>query len=111
MGFKLNDLGGTELPFGYGCSGRRKLSTLGSEEIYKNLLLKVGLSKAYPLPTPMLGNFLSKIVNSQQSSPPADVSIYRSTIRALQHVCITKPDIHFVVNKLSQYMQQPSIWH
>lgn len=49
----------------------------------------------------MSGNFLSKIVAAQQSLPPADVSLYRSTIGAFQDACIARRDIHFVVNKFS----------
>lgn len=67
--------------------------------------------KASPLPTPTSSTFLSKIIASQQSSPHVDVILYMSTIGALQHVCITRPDLHFAINKLSQFMQQPSICH
>lgn len=84
---------------------------LGQNKYISEQLLKVRLLKASPLPTPMSSNFLSKIVAAQQSSPRADVSLYMSTIVALQHVCIIRPDIHFAMNKLSQFMQQPFICH
>jgi hypothetical protein len=37
--------------------------------------------------------------------------LYRSTVGALQYLCITRPDINFTVNKLSQFMQTPSVLH
>jgi hypothetical protein len=38
-----------------------------------------------------------------------DPTLYRSTIGALQYLCITRPDISYTVNKLSQFMQKPSV--
>lgn len=38
-----------------------------------------------------------------------DETLYRSTISALQHICVTTLDIHFAINKPSQYMQIPHI--
>ena len=60
------------------------------------------------LPTPMISNLrLSKhkgeaITNAKQ---------YRSLIGALQYATITRPDICYSVNKLSQFMQNPLSEH
>ncbi|XP_062118212.1 secreted RxLR effector protein 161-like [Humulus lupulus] len=40
-----------------------------------------------------------------------DPSIYRSTIRALQYLTITRPDISYIVSKLSQFLQDPIVTH
>lgn len=49
----------------------------------------------------MLDNFLTKVAAYEGVSPPADESFYRSVVGALQHVCVTRPYIHFTANKLS----------
>jgi len=38
-----------------------------------------------------------------------DPTPYRSTVGALQYLCITRPD--YTVNKLSQFMQKPPVLH
>lgn len=47
----------------------------------------------------MLGNFLANVAAPQGFSPRFNENLYRSTVGALQHVYVTRPDIHFVVNK------------
>lgn len=40
-----------------------------------------------------------------------DPTIYQSTVGTLQYLCITRSDIYFSVNKLSQFMQKPIDLH
>jgi len=40
-----------------------------------------------------------------------DPSPYRSLVGALQYLSLTRPDISFVVNKVSQFMHQPTSFH
>jgi hypothetical protein len=40
-----------------------------------------------------------------------DSTIYRSTVGALQYLCITRPDISFIVNKLFQFVHKPLVSH
>lgn len=89
--FKLKDLGEGVLNYFLGMDDQvgEDCLLLGQKNHINELLLKVGLSKPSSLPTLMSSNFLGKIVLAQHSSPPADVSLYGSTIGSLQHVCIT----------------------
>ncbi|XP_031257536.1 uncharacterized protein LOC116115537 [Pistacia vera] len=60
------------------------------------------MQDAHPCPIPMaIGTKLS-VANSELFKAS---SLYRSTIRALQCLTLTRPDISFTVNKLSQFLQ------
>ncbi|KAG8498688.1 hypothetical protein CXB51_005081 [Gossypium anomalum] len=67
------------------------------------------MSTAAPTPTPMVS--FPKLVAEYSSSPLTDAHLYRSTIGMLQYVCITRLDLSYCVNKLSQYMNAPSEAH
>jgi hypothetical protein len=43
--------------------------------------------------------------------PFPDHTLFRSTVGALQYLSITRPDIAFAVNKLSQFMHKPTQTH
>ena len=36
---------------------------------------------------------------------------YRSTIGSLQYLSLTRPDIGFAINRLAQFMHQPTVFH
>ena len=40
-----------------------------------------------------------------KGDPIEDVKLYRSLVGALQYITITRPEIAFIVNKVSQFMQ------
>jgi hypothetical protein len=40
-----------------------------------------------------------------------DSTEYKSIIGALQYLSLTRPDISFAVNKLSQFMHKPTTTH
>ena len=61
-----------------------------------------------PIHTPMSTKPTLQLNNGH---PLADQKQYRNVIGALQYLAITRPDIVFVVNKLAQFMHQPSQLH
>lgn len=68
----------------------------------QDLLMKTKMQIAKATPTPGVPNEeLSKF----EGVPLQDSSQYRSVIRALQYLTMTRPDIAFSVNKLSQFLQ------
>lgn len=72
-----------------------------------DLLLRAKLEDSKPISTPMVvGQHL------QLDGPSfADPTLYRSLVGALQYLTITRPDISFVVNSVSQFQQAPTVDH
>ncbi|XP_031288187.1 uncharacterized protein LOC116146890 [Pistacia vera] len=74
----------------------------------QDLLVKYGMQNFNPFSTPMiLGSKLAFEDNPLLDQP----SIYRSLIGALQYLTLTRPDLSFVVNKLSQFLKAPTVNH
>ena len=53
----------------------------------------------------------STVLSTLEGEPLANPTPYRSVVGALQYLAITRPDIAFVVNKLSQFMHCPTSLH
>ncbi|XP_060959127.1 uncharacterized mitochondrial protein AtMg00810-like [Cannabis sativa] len=62
------------------------------------------MDSANPLPTPMTGG---QKLSATGSDPFADPTYYRSIVGALQYANITRPEISYAVNRVSQFMQTP----
>jgi hypothetical protein len=70
-----------------------------------DLLARVNMSTYKPCLTPMVtGVHLTQ----HDSSLCTDPSLYRSVVGALQYSTLTQPDLAFPVNKVSQFMHQPT---
>lgn len=82
---------------------------LSQKKYVTELLEKTGMLGAASTPTPMVS--MPKLIASDGSPPFSDVHLYRSVVGMLQYVCITRPDLLFCTNKLSQYMSTPSDTH
>ncbi|KZV55209.1 hypothetical protein F511_12796, partial [Dorcoceras hygrometricum] len=70
----------------------------------RDLLLRTNMMAAKSLPTPM---FPGLKLSSQGTDFFEHVTLYRSTVGALQYLTITRPDIAYSVNKVCQFMQRP----
>lgn len=75
-----------------------------------DLLLRVNMENCNPVPTPLVpterlardtGAFLG----------PDDSFRYRSVVGSLQYLTLTRPDISFAVNKVCQFLSQPTEAH
>jgi hypothetical protein len=63
---------------------------------------------AKPIATPMSA---STTLSCFEGSTITDSTQYRSTVGSLQYLSLTRPDIAFAVNKVSQFMQDPRDTH
>nr|AAT38705.2 hypothetical protein SDM1_34t00015 [Solanum demissum] len=72
------------------------------------ILSYVDMTDCKGVTTPMCSSLPPKAADG---SPSADATLYRRTIGKLQYLSFTRPDIAFAVNKLSRFMQSPSLEH
>jgi hypothetical protein len=81
---------------------------LTQTKYFTDLLKKVNMMNCKPILSPMASgtNF-----STTGSSPSKDPHLYRSVIGALQYATLTRPDLSYSVNKLSQFMHSPSEEH
>lgn len=66
------------------------------------------MAGAKPTNTPLCTTTSLKLVDG---SATTDAKQFRSIIGALQYVTLTRPDLSFPINKLSQFMHQPTETH
>lgn len=74
----------------------------------RDLLHSVQMHDAKPVSTPMS---TSLSLASPPDSSTCDVTAYRRLVGSLQYLSLSRPDIAFSVNKLSQSMQAPTDIH
>ncbi|KAK9102913.1 hypothetical protein Sjap_020167 [Stephania japonica] len=101
--FALSDIG--ELNYFLGMEARRDNSGLYlTQTAYiQQLLRKSGMSNAKPIDTPFS---LNKPLYADGSPLFHDTTLYRSILGGLQYLVNTRPDISFIVNKLSQFQSK-----
>ncbi|KAL0307928.1 UNVERIFIED_CONTAM: Retrovirus-related Pol polyprotein from transposon RE2 [Sesamum calycinum] len=62
----------------------------------------------YAVSTPIA---TTEVLKLSDGSPPADPKFYRQALGSLQYLSLTRPDVSFAINKLSQFMHCPSTLH
>lgn len=107
--FALKDMG--QLNFFLGIEVKRVPNgmLLNQKKYVLEILTKTGMIGAASVPTPMVGT--PKLTISDGSPVFFEAPLYRSVVGMLQYLCITRPELSFCVNKLSQYMNCPTETH
>ncbi|XP_025648306.1 uncharacterized mitochondrial protein AtMg00810-like [Arachis hypogaea] len=107
--FSLKDLGRFNYFLGLEATYLPHGDLLISQMKYaKELLLKAGMNNSKPLPTPMSTDLK---LYSSDSEPFENPTKYRSIVGALQYLTMTRPDITFAVNRVSQFAHEPTLKH
>ncbi|XP_062102934.1 uncharacterized mitochondrial protein AtMg00810-like [Humulus lupulus] len=106
--FSLKDLGQLHYFLGIEVFRYNTGIYLSQGKYIAELLQKVQMENTKPSVTPMTVGKPLSIIDGQPLNQP---SMYRSIIGALQYLSHTRLDISFTVNKLSQFLKQPTDVH
>ncbi|KAL5568926.1 hypothetical protein UlMin_025501 [Ulmus minor] len=67
------------------------------------------MEDAKPVLTPLPTS--SATISLTSGTPLSDPTPYRATVGSLQYLSLTRPDISFAVNRMAQFMHQPTNEH
>jgi hypothetical protein len=107
--FSLKDLGSLQYFLGVEIQSHPTGGKLLSQHRYiMDLLHRTNMAHVKPTSTPLPpGCKLSLDMGAHLADP----THYRATIGSLQYLSLTRPDVCFAVNKLSQFMHKPTDVH
>ncbi|CAL1359087.1 unnamed protein product [Linum trigynum] len=106
--FSLKQLGNVHYFLGIEVLPTASGFLLSQHKYINDLLTRFQMHEARPTPTPLTSTARLTI---STGTAPADATLYRQVVGALQYLVTTRPDVAFAVNKLSQYMHAPSTEH
>ncbi|VVA23262.1 Hypothetical predicted protein, partial [Prunus dulcis] len=106
--FSVKDLGSLHYFLGVEVIPTTSGLFLSQHHYIRDLLLKAKMDGAKEVSTPLSPSD-SLVLND--GTPPTDATRFRQIIGGLQYLNLTRPDISFAVNKLSQFMHKPSESH
>ena len=106
--FSLKDLGHLSYFLGVEVIPNDHGILLSQRSYIVDLLTHTKMMDAKPIHTPLP---TSPPITLHSGSSLKDPTKYRTIVGSLQYLLITQPDIAFAINKLSQYMHQPTTEH
>ncbi|KAH9750824.1 retrovirus-related pol polyprotein from transposon RE1 [Citrus sinensis] len=110
--FALKDLGVLSYFLGIEVLYDADCMYLSQRKYIRDLLSKVEMTECKGIDTPMsTGSKLQKIVQGELGYYLEDPTHYRSIVGGMQYLILTRPEIAFAVNKLSQYVAAPTLQH
>lgn len=106
--FPIKDLGSLTLFLGVEVNHTATGLHLSQQRYIADILQWTNMQSAKPISSPMsMATPLNKFDGTSMSDP----TLYRSTVGALHYLSITRPDIAFAVNKVSQFSHDPRDVH
>ena len=107
--FQMKDLGEISCFLGIKFTRNGDVIKMDQSKFVESMLVKFDMQDCKPRLSPCeIG--LNKVID--EHSDLADVKLYRQIVGSLIYImAATRPDLCFVVNKLSQYMVKPTVTH
>jgi len=81
---------------------------LTQRQYIADLLKRSKIENAKPCTSPMASNCQ---LTSTDGTPFEDINLYRSIVGSMQYLAFTRPDLAFVVHKVSKFMHNPLDTH
>ncbi|XP_023771989.1 uncharacterized mitochondrial protein AtMg00810-like [Lactuca sativa] len=105
--FRIKDLGRLNYFLGLEATHHPTGLFLSQAKYAHDIVTHAGLLNAKPMPTPLATN-ASLVSGGPLYENPTH---HRSLVGALQYLTITRPDISYAVNQVSQFLAAPTIAH
>jgi hypothetical protein len=106
--FPMKDLGELNFFLGISVACVPEGLHLSQSRYISDLVARTKMSNVKPITSPMAA---TTSLSQFSGSTFSDVTLYRSTVGALQYLSLTRPDIAFAVNKVFQFMHAPRDLH
>ena len=106
--FSLKDMGNLHYFLGVEVIPTRAGLFLSQHKYVRDLLSKTNMVGAKDVSTPLSTSTSLQLVDGTASF---DSTEFRRVLGSLQYLSLTRPDISFAVNKLSQFMHKPTTTH
>jgi histone deacetylase 1/2 len=107
--FPIKDMGRLEYFLGLEATYNSGGMTLTQRKYALDLLHRVNMENCNSAATPLPSETLARDKGTQLGSD--DAHRYRSIVGGLQYLTLTRPDISFAVNKVCQFLSQPTDIH
>lgn len=106
--FSIKDMGSLHYFLGVQVTPTVAGLFLDQHKYITNLLATVNMDGANPIATPLVP---SASLSLNDGSTNCDATLYRKVVGSLQYLSLTRLDIAFTFNKLSQFMHKPTENH